>query len=228
MDFDMDFNVLKESCLFTNINENDIISMLTELQAKKVSYRNGDVIFPVGSIADGVGLVLSGEVLFTHTDIHGHHTIFERIEPGEIFEEAHAFAQEKILIVDMVAKKNTDVLFFNTDRLLFLLKNNSNPAYNQLVSNLLKMLSRKVLALKKKIKYTSPKAIRDRCLVYLYDQAKLYESMSFDIPFNRQEMADYLNVDRSSLSAELMKMQQEGILLYEKNHFILLLNEKNI
>ena len=81
--------------------------------------------------------------------------------------------------------------------------------------------------LKKKIKYTSPKSIRDRVLTYLYDMSELYQSDTFDIPFNRQEMADYLNVDRSSLSAELIKMQQENILIYEKNHFTLLLNKED-
>lgn len=82
-----------------------------------------------------------------------------------------------------------------------------------------------MLDLKKKIKYISPKSIRERCQTYFHDQVKLYESSSFDIPFNRQEMADYLNVDRSSLSAELIKMQQDGIILYDKNHFTLLKDE---
>lgn len=223
----MNSDILKNSHLFHNISEQDISIILKELQAKCVKYKNGDVIFPVGSKAEGVGLVLSGEVLFTHTDIHGHYTIFERIAPGEIFEEAHAFAQEKILIVDMVARKTTEVLFFNIDRLLLLQQENNNQLYHQLIRNLLKMLSTKVLDLKKKIKYISPKSIRDRCLTYLYDQAKFYESNSFDIPFNRQEMADYLNVDRSSLSAELIKMQQDGLLLYEKNHFTLLLQDSS-
>lgn len=219
----MNFEIIKNSHLFDNISEQDISVILTELQAKRVKYKNGEVIFPVGSKAEGIGLVLSGEVLFTHTDMHGHYTIFERIEPGEIFEEAHAFAQEKILIVDMIAKKTTEVLFFNIEQLLQ--QSNNNQLYHQLIRNLLKMLSTKVLDLKKKIKYISPKSIRDRCLTYLYDQAKLHESNSFAIPFNRQEMADYLNVDRSSLSAELIKMQQDGLLLYEKNHFTLLLHD---
>lgn len=221
----MNFDILKKSYLFFDIPEEEIFTILSELQARQVTYKNGDIIFPVGSEANGVGLVLSGEVLFTHTDIHGHHTIFERIEPGEIFEEAHAFAQEKILIVDMVAKKTTQVLFFNIDQLLYLSQNSTNQSYRQLIYNLLKLLSIKVLDLKKKIKYTSPKSIRDRCLTYLYDQAKYHDSVSFDIPFNRQEMADYLNVDRSSLSAELIKLQQEGILSYEKNHFTLLVSQ---
>ena len=221
----MNFDILKKSYLFFDIPEEEILTILSELQARQVTYKNGDIIFPVGSEANGVGLVLSGEVLFTHTDIHGHHTIFERIEPGEIFEEAHAFAQEKILIVDMVAKKTTQVLFFNIDQLLYLSQNSTNQSYKQLIYNLLKLLSIKVLDLKKKIKYTSPKSIRDRCLTYLYDQAKYHNSVSFDIPFNRQEMADYLNVDRSSLSAELIKLQQEGILSYEKNHFTLLVSQ---
>jgi len=220
----MNPRTLQNSDLFQNISENDIANMLVELQAKRVTYKNGDIIFPVGSQAQGIGLVLSGEVLFTHSDSHGHHTIFERIEPGEIFEEAHAFAQEKILIVDMVARKKTEILFFNISQLFFLQENSQNQAYNQLIRNLLKLLSKKVLDLKKKIKYISPKSIRDRCLTYFFDQAKLYETNTFDIPFNRQEMADYLNVDRSALSAELIKMQQEGILTYEKNHFTLLLD----
>lgn len=223
----MDLSALKNSGLFHNISETDISVLLTELQAKCVTYKNGDIIFPVGSKAEGIGLVLSGEVLFTHSDVSGHNTIFDRIEPGEIFEEAHAFAQEKILIVDMVAKKTTKVLFFNIDQLLFLQQNSQNQAYNQLIRNLLKLLSTKVLDLKKKIKYISPKSIRERCQTYFHDQVKLHESFSFDIPFNRQEMADYLNVDRSSLSAELIKMQQDGIIIYEKNHFTLLIDELN-
>ena len=218
----MNSDILQKSYLFSDIAPTDIPVILQELQAKKVTYKNGDVIFPVGSEASGVGIVLSGEVLFTHTDAQGHHTIFERIEPGEIFEEAHAFAHEKILIVDMVAKKTTEVLFFNIDRLMLLSRTSDNPAYRQVIYNLLRLLSKKVLDLKKKIKYTSPRSVRNRCLTYLYDQAKYHNSNSFDIPFNRQEMADYLNVDRSALSAELIRLQQDEILSYDKNHFTLL------
>ena len=123
-------------------------------------------------------------------------------------------------MVSAVAAEDTEVLFLNVERVL-----NTCPEtcshHSRLIRNLLTVSSRKNLDLSRRIFHTSSKSIRGRLLSYLSSQAVLLGKREFEIPFNRQQLADYLSVDRSALSNELGKMQREGLLEFHKNHFLL-------
>ena len=125
------------------------------------------------------------------------------------------------MMVSVVASEKTEVLFLNVSRILQVCNNNCSH-HNKIIHNLLAVSARKNLNLSRRIFHTSAKSIRGRLLSYLSYQAMKNGSHEFDIPFSRQQLADYLSVDRSALSNELSKMQKEGLLQANRSHFLLL------
>ncbi len=216
----MDCEALARMSLFCGISAEEVGPMLDCLQVRERSFRKGERIVAMGDIVRAAGLVLSGEVLVERTDVWGARSILATVGAGSLFAEAYACAPECPSMVDAVAARECTVLFLNIDRILRLCPS-ACPCHTRLVRNLLSDLAEKNLRLTNKIAHTAPKSIRGRVLAYLSSQARMAGSSSFTIPFSRQELADYLNVDRSALSNELGKMQREGLLSFKKNRFVL-------
>lgn len=173
-------------------------------------FEKNEVILSAGCTTHEIGLVLSGSVNIENLDLWGSKSILSNIGAGQVFGETYAFFRET-LMVDAVAAQQTDILFWNLD----ILVHTPHPASTwqpKFIRNLLQISLRKNLALSQRIFCTTPKTIRGRLLVYLSNQAAKAGSNYFKIPFDRQGLADYLNVDRSALSKELGKMRDEGIL----------------
>ena len=166
-----------------------------------------------------LGVLLSGCIHIENHDLWGNKSILSQIDPGEIFAETYALCQEPMM-VDVTAVESCEVLFLDV-RLL------QNPSYQsaswhgRLLSNLLQVSMQKNLLLSNRIFCTSPKTIRSRLLTYFSRLSVKCCSSIIQIPFNRQQFADYLNLDRSALSKELGKMQQDGLIEYHKNTVIL-------
>ena len=161
----------------------------------------------------------AGSVNIENIDLWGNKSILSHVPAGQVFAETYAFCGEPMM-VDVVAAEETEVLFLNMDVLIHTPHPDSEwqPV---LVQNLLNISLHKNLALSERIFCTSPKTVRGRLLLYLSNQAAKAGSKSFRIPFDRQGLADYLNLDRSALSKELGKMRDEGILETTKNEFTL-------
>ena len=167
------------------------------------------------------GLVLTGSVLIENNDLWGNTTVLDSVGPGQIFAETYACTSGEPLMVNVVAAEPVDVLFLNMDRVLQVCSH-ACTHHNRLIRNLLSISAQKNLNLSRKIFHTASKSIRGRLSSYLSYQAIRSGSHSFTIPFNRQQLADYLNVDRSALSNELSKMQKEGLLKVDKSRFELM------
>ena len=151
-----------------------------------------------------------------YNDILGNSTILNKLETGDVFAETYAITGTPMM-VDVVAAQACKIVFFNVRNLLENAKNSSLA--QKITRNLLFISMQKNLILSSRIFCTSPKTIRERLAIYFSEQVTRTGSTAFDIPFNRQQMADYLNLDRSALSKELGKMQDEGLIRYRKNHF---------
>ncbi len=208
---------LENTVLLQGSTAQEIESMLKCLGAKRKAYKKGAVIYRAGDKTGALGLVLAGSVHIENDDVWGNKSILEHVGPGQAFAETYACVKDMPLMVTVVAAEATDVLFLNVSRIL-----SNCPYRSRLVHNLLSMMAQKNLMLSRRIFLTSAKTIRGRLLSYLSDQAAHHGSHAFSIPFNRQQLADYLGVDRSALSNELAKMQREGILTVQKNRFQLL------
>ncbi len=223
----MDTSFLEKTSLFRGTSGEEINSMLACLQAVKKSYAKNDVIYHAGSIVSSLGIVLSGSVFIENDDFWGNKNVLDMITPGQVFAEAYASIPGEPLMFNVVAYEAAEILFLNVQKLLQVCPN-SCAHHNKLIQNLLSISAQKNLSLSRRSLHTAPKSIRGRLLSYLSFQAIQHGSRDFVIPFNRQQLADYLNVDRSALSNELSKMQKDGLLKVEKNHFCLLTDEIEI
>lgn len=213
--------VLKKCPMFTGISENDIKPMLSCLNAKEIKVRKGELIFAAGDRPEYVGIVLSGSVHVVQEDYWGNRTILVAVQAGGLFAEAFSCAEAAVLPVSVLAHDDCTILLIDFKRILTTCSS-SCVFHTRLIRNLMKILANKNIALTQKIEYITKKSVRDRVLSYLSACALSEGSNSFSIPFNRQELADYLSVERSALSNTLGKMRKEGIINFEKNIFSLL------
>lgn len=216
----MDYSFLTNTALFRGISNDEAKEMLICLKSFEKRYDKGAVILRAGECTDNMGMVLSGSVNIEIDDLWGNKTILDHAETGQLFAETYACIPGEPLMVSAVAPEKCDILFLNAARILTTCPN-SCAHHNKLIQNLLQIFAAKNLALSRRSLHTSARSIRARLLAYLSQQAKQAGSYQFTIPFNRQQLADYLGVDRSALSNELSKMQSEGLLTFEKNRFSL-------
>jgi len=213
--------ILARCPLFAGVSPQNLLSMTSCLGARVVRFARGNVIFTEGQPAREMGLLLSGKARIVKEDIYGNRTIVAGIEPAELFGESFACAQLEAIPASVVATEDSEVLLMDCQRLLTTCSN-SCEFHNQLIFNLLKVVATKNIMFNQKIEITSRRTTRGKLLAYLNSQAKLHGSSTFTIPYDRQELADYLEVDRSGLSAEISKLRKEGVLASEKNQFTLL------
>lgn len=211
---------LSETQLFRGIEEQEIDSLLQCLAATKREYKKGEVILSEGTITESLGIVLSGMAIISCSDIWGNNSILGDIAPGAVFAEVYACIPGEPLRISVSAAEDTTVLFMNVGRVLSTCTN-ACPFHTKLVRNLLTVCAYKSLQLSQRILHTSSKSIRGRLMSYFSQCAKSSGSCSFQIPYNRQQLADYLGVDRSAMSNELSKMQKEGLIEYQRNQFLL-------
>lgn len=216
----MDYLFLSKTVLFRGISPEEVKSMMSCLQAFTKSYPRGTIIHHAGNAIHSVGMVLSGSVSIESDDIWGKKSILDRVAPGQIFAENYACLPNELLMVNVVAVESTEILFLNTEK-MFTVCSNTCMFHSKLIRNMLSISAQKSLNLSRRIMHTSSKSIRGRLLSYLSFQATKHGSLEFEIPFNRQQLADYLSVDRSAMSNELSKMQRDGLLKVERNRFIL-------
>lgn len=216
---------LSKTALFRGAAPREVEEMLACLGGRRRSFAKGETIYHTGERVTALGLVLTGSVLIQSSDLWGNTTVLDSVGPGQIFAETYACAPEEPLMVDVVAAEPTQVLFLTVERVLTVCSHTC-AHHARLVRNLLALSAQKNLNLSRKIFHTSARSIRGRLLSYLSEQAVRSGSRSFTIPYNRQQLADYLNVDRSALSNELGKMAREGLLRTERSRFTLLGEEE--
>ena len=213
--------ILKKCALFENIDENDLIRMLNCLGARVVEFDKKYTIFAEGSPAKHIGIVLSGTAQIVQIDYYGNRSILGEVSSSEVFAEAFACAEVQAIPVSVIANEPCEVMLIECSHILHTCSNNCGFHQN-LIFNLMKDLASKTIMFHQRIEITSKRTTREKLMTYLYLQAKKMGSNSFDIPFDRQELADYLEVERSGLSSEISKLKKEGLIDTQKNHFVLL------
>ena len=202
--------------LFQGIGEQETASLLDCLNAQKRSYRKGAVILSEGKATEHVGIVLDGMAMISYDDVWGNTSILGSISPGSTFAEAYACMPGQPLSVSVVAAEDTTVLFLNIRHITASCAG-ACPFHARLIRNLLSVCAEKNLQLSKRIQHTSSKTIRGRLMSYFSECARHSGRSSFLIPYNRQQLANYLGVDRSALCGELSKMRRDGLIAYDGN-----------
>ena len=212
--------VIRSSQLFSGISESELTAMLSCLRAEKKGFPKEAFVLRAGDTAESIGLVLTGSVLVIQEDIWGNRNILSKARPGQSFAAAFACAPGSVLDVSVIAETPVTVLFLNVKRVL-----NVCPSacahHSRIIRNLLGELAEKNLRFSEKLTHMGQRTTRAKLMSYFSAEAQRLGKYEFDIPFSRQQLADYLAVERSGLSIELGKMRDEGLLDFHKNHFVL-------
>lgn len=213
--------IFYNSVIFKDMSTDEIEKCLSALHAAGKTYKKDEMILMAGDATERFGLVLEGSVTIESNDIWGNRTILSHVGEMQFFAETYALLENETLLVDVRANENCRILFFGIGSLKRLRLLNELWAM-KFICNMLEISAHKNVVLSGRSFHISPRTIRERILSYLNTVSLQKHSTEFDIPFDRQQLADYLNVDRSALSNELSKLQREGILKSRKNHFELL------
>lgn len=215
------FEVLQRCPLFWDIADKDIPVMLGCLGARIVGFKRKEIIIAEGEPPKDIGVVLSGAVQIVRVDYFGNRSIIAGIGPSEILGEAFACAGITSVPVDVTAAEDTEVMLINCRRITQSC-GNACSFHQQMIYNLMKIMAKKNLVFHQKIEITSKRSTKEKLMAYLLMQAKLNKSNCFEIPYNRQELADYLEVERSGLSAEIGKLCRQGLIETDKKKFRIL------
>jgi CRP-like cAMP-binding protein len=212
---------LKKSVLFQGISEEELGSLVKCLGCTFKSFDKGETIYRVGHYAREIGLVVDGRVFIVKDDAWGNSNIIAEISDGEMFAEAVVCGGVGILPVSVTAAANSDVMFFDFQRVIQTCSS-ACLFHVVLIRNMIAVFARSNLLLTGKMEHITKRTTREKLLSYLSEQKRIHAGCSFEIPFDRQGLANYLSVERSALSSEMSKLKLEGLINYRKNHFELL------
>ena len=214
------FPVICSSKLFSGVSENELSAMLSCLDTKVKDFTKDTVVLHSGETVESIGLVLSGSVFIAQDDIWGNRNILSKAGAGETFAAAFACAADSKLNVDVIAETPVTIMFVNINRIINVCSS-ACERHNRIIQNILGELAEKNLRFSEKIEHMGQRTTRSKIMSYLSAEAQRLGTCEFDIPFSRQQLADYLGVERSGLSSELGKMNRDGLIDFHKSHFVL-------
>ena len=214
-------SILKKSRLFAGVGEVDIEAMLDCLSAKLRGYKKGEYVLREGEHIDNVMILASGSLNIQKDDFWGNRSIVNHISAGEMFGEAYIAPESGPILNDVIALEDSVVMFFDFRKILTVCSS-ACKFHTTVIQNLFFSISEKNRQLVQKLGHMSKRTTRDKLISYLSEQAKRSGSSTFSIPFNRQQLADFLCVDRSAMSNELCKLRDEGLLTFERSRFTLI------
>ena len=214
------FPVIRSAPLFSGVSEAELTAMLSCLRAEKKDFPKEAFVLRAGDTADAIGLVLAGSVLIIQEDIWGNRNILSKAGPGQTFAAAFACAPGSRLNMSVRAETPVTAMFLNVTRILTLCPS-ACAHHSRIIRNLLGELAEKNLRFSEKLTHMGQRTTRAKLMSYFSAEAQRLGTYEFDIPFSRQQLADYLGVERSGLSLELGKLRSEGLLDFHKSHFAL-------
>ena len=215
------YPILEKCTMFNKIEKSNMLGMLKCLDAKVFYFKQGENVFVEGDAANNIGIVLTGNVRIVKIDYFGNRSIVANVKEGEVFGETFAFAGLSTLPVNVVASVDCEIMIINANKIINTC-NNACEFHRQIIFNLLRVVATKNIVFNQKLDVTSKRSTREKLMAYLLIQTKNNNSNEFTIPFDRQELADYLEVDRSGLSSEISRLRKEGVLECEKGWFRLI------
>lgn len=213
-------SVIQSSQLFFGISKEELMAMFSCLDIRKESFQKDAFLLRAGDTVNAIGFVLEGSVLIIQEDILGNRNIISKAREGQTFAAAYACAPKMMLNVSVVAQTPVTVMFLDVKRVLNICPSACSH-HSQIIRNLLGELAEKNLHFGEKLMHMGQRTTRAKLVSYLSAEAQRLGKYEFDIPFSRQQLADYLAVERSGLSLELGKMKKEGLIDFHKNHFVL-------
>lgn len=214
-------HIISKSKIFDNIKKEDIGNMLNCLSAVERKYEKGEYILRTGDVINSVFMVAEGKIHILKEDYWGNQSIIAEAKEGELFGEVYACMGNIPLQVNAAAVKDSVIIELDINKVLTVCSS-ACEFHSRLIRNLISVIAEKNLNLTNKLECMSQRTTRDKIMSYLSMESQKNKNSKFDIPFNRQQLADFLSVDRSAMSKEMCKMRDEGIIKFNKNHFELI------
>lgn len=207
--------------IFYNLKKDEIVNILKFFSYSKEDFEKNNFIFEIGKPISKIGIILSGEINIIKEDFWGNRNILNKFKSGEIFGEVFALAKVSPNNILVETSQNSKILFLDLTNFSIDNENNSSEIL-KFLSNIFKISLKKNILFTEKLEHITKKTIREKIISYLSTEALKNKSNSFFIKFDRQELADYLFVERSALSRELSSMKKDGLIEYNKNYFTLI------
>lgn len=210
-----------DSPLFEGIEPENRVAMLGCTGYHIGVFQKGDIVAFEDENIRHIGIVISGAVDMVKEDIWGNKTMLVRTGKNEVFGETFACGSDNLSVVSFVVSEPAQILFMPFDRVM---RSCSMACqfHHKLIENMVRVIANKNRDLIRKVEAVSKRSIREKLLAYLSVQAQTQNSRYFEIPLGRVELAEYLCVDRSALTRELVKMKEDGLIDYDRNCFRML------
>lgn len=215
------FEVLEKCPLFKGVQRDDISGILKCFEVKIKEYRKGETVFLQGDAVNFFGVVLEGSIQIIRNDYYGNRSIVTTAMPSQLFAETFAFTKASSVPLSAWASSDSTIMLINPEKIIGQCSR-ACSFHSRIISNLIKVMASKNLEINKKLEIVSKRTTRDKLMTYLFLTSQELGIKSFTVPFNRQELADYLEVDRSGLSAEISKLKKDGKLLCRRSEFTIL------
>ena len=210
------FEIIKECPIFKDFSIDEIIEIFSVISFYEKNYKKNDIILAENTKTEYFGIITNGKIALSNFDYFGNRNILNVFEKEDSFAEALVSLEIQIPH-EVISLTDSSVVWIEYKSL------SKSLYYQKILNNLLNIISTKNLILNKKLQILSKRTTREKILEYLATQKKLLSiDSNFEINLNRNEMADYLALDRSNLSRELGKLKKEGIIDFKKNKFKLL------
>lgn len=213
--------ILKKTQLFSGVSEEEINTMLNCLNAHICTYKKGEYVLHQGESINNILVLAEGKLHIQRDDYWGNRSIINIVSVGEMFGEAYVAPKSESIMNDVLAIEECTVISFDIKHIITVCSS-ACKFHSMVVQNLFFAISEKNRKLVQKLTFMSKRTTREKLIAYLSEESKKQKSNNFSIPFNRQQLADFLSVDRSAMSNELCKMRDEGMIKFNKNNFILL------
>ena len=215
---------LLQNRIFSGLTQTQLLEILDCITHASRKYEAGELVVPRGKQLEHLGIVLSGELSFSETGGSGLPAEFGALGPNQLFGEAVAFSSDCVLPYDIIAKTGTCVLYLT--RNFFLMpcgKNCPNANTHHIVlRNMLRLLSDRTISLGRKVKYLSAPDLKTKIAMYLCDLCDATESLSFQLPLNRDRLSEFLSVARPSLSREMIRLKELGLIDFQRSYVTIL------
>ena len=210
-------SIIRQSKLFRGFTENELEDFLSKTHGNRESYQKGQIVANEETPCTHIGIVISGIVDVQKIYPSGKFITINHLEEGELFGEVIVFSDRKTFPATLITQMESEVYFLKKEDLMHM-----NQTYPLLMENFMKILSQKILILNQRVKSLSYHTLRQRIVDYLLEIYQKQNTMMFQLPVSRKQMADRLGIPRPSLSRELAKMKEEKLIDYEKNSFKIL------
>jgi len=216
----MNASVLEKCPLFAGVPSFSVTPMMGCLRAKERFYGKNEFIYHIGDSISEIGIVMSGRVRVIKEDVWGNSVILTELTEGMLFGEAFVYGGVSKIPLSVISVEKSDILFLDGERTVTPCHAACGFHYD-VSKNMLKILASKNIFLTERVEHLSKRTLREKILSYLSSESARAGSRTFEIPFSRQGLADYLAADRSALSSVLGKLRDEGIIEFNRNKFII-------